>query len=322
MRRTHLAGIFILVATAFSACPGWAPAAPFQKGDIFVNNSIPDKIQQYAANGTLVDTYFGPGAVWEGVGITPDGRVATSFRGPSTGLSEHRAGGINIFGPDGSLSTFPIPQVNLAGDVSVFHDGTIAVSSQFGSTLELYSRFGSHLRSISHPGFAGDRSPFGTAVGPDDTIWCALGRFPTIQHFAKDGTHLGSFEAAANVGDLVVDHVDGTLWFPGQDGNQVYHYSPQGVLLGSFSTLISPQSQRFNGVAMSPERTLYLVSEVSHSIYHYDRSGNILGLIPLASSHQPLFLSVMLIPEPCTVTIAVFVAIAMITVRAVGRVRS
>jgi streptogramin lyase len=285
----------------------WSPAitvgAPFRKGDIFLNNLLPGSIQQYGSDGTLVETYLGPHDYWEGAAITPDGRVATSFRGPLSGFGEQRAGGVYLFQPDGGVTSFSTPQVNLSGDVSVFRDGTIAVSSQWGSTLELYSLSGMHLRSISHSGFAGDRSPFGTAIGPDDTIWCALARFPTIQHFAKEGTHLGSFEAAENIADLVVDHVDGTLWMPGQDGNRVYHYSPQGTLLGSFETLIVPESQRFNGIAMSPQRTLYLVSENSDVIYHYDTSGNLLGQISLATPYHPVVMGVVLVPEPSALTL-------------------
>lgn len=289
----------LMLVAAFTLPSSQLAAAPFQPGDIFLNNLLEPNIQQYRSDGTLADTFTGTSTLWEGAAITPDGRLVTTFRGPRTGLSQYRLGGLNFFDPDGTETSILAPELNLPGDVSVFQDGTLAVSSQFGRSIELFTPAGAHAGSINYSGFVGDNAPLGSTVAPDDTLWVALGRRPTIHQFNQQGVRLGGFDAAFNVGELAIDPVDGTLWLANQNGNTVHQYSTDGVELSSFPTAVVAASQRFNGIAFGPGRTLYVVSEFSDSIYHYNRAGTLLGSIPIAAPNSPLFLSV-IVPEPST----------------------
>lgn len=292
MRRTLQS--LLIVASGFLLA-SQACGAPLRYGDVLVNELFEPAIRQYRADGTLADSYGGS-AIWEGAGVTPDGRLVTTFRGPSTGLSQYRQGGLTFFSPDGTQQSVITPQVNLAGDVSVFRDGTLAVSSQFGSSIEMYDLAGVHLRSITHPAFAGDKSPNGTTIGPDDTLWTASARSPTINHFSKSGAFLGSFNASFDVGEVAVDPVDGTLWLPDENGNRVYNYSPTGLLLSSFITGVPIDNQTFHGIAIGPQRSIYVGSRNSGRVYRYDRGGQLLGSFPVASDYL-VYLNV-IVPEP------------------------
>jgi DNA-binding beta-propeller fold protein YncE len=287
-------------------------AAPFRRGDVLVNHYLPANIQQFR-NGTLIETYPGGGGntIWEGVGLLPDGRIVTTFRGPVTSGNEFRQGGLRFFSPDGTTTSMVRSVLNFPGDVSVFRDGTIAVSNQGDHSIELFSPAGAHLRTISHSVFDGDGAPFGTSIGRDNTIWVAGGDSTTIQHFAKDGTWLGGFSAAAIVGDLVVDPVDGSLWLPDRNGNTVFHYSTSGVQLSSFPTSVPTGIERFEGIGIGADGVIHVISNNSNRVYQYSRSGQPLRSfsVPIGLS-TPLFLTVVNVPEPGTILLLALAAFA------------
>jgi len=140
-----------------------ASAQAFQPGEILVNNfgngtnpTAPNS-QRYSPAGGLVQTYTGsaPGigsdTVWRGAALTPDGNLATTYASPIDSTTP----GVNIFRPDGSLLiTFPTPGVGNGGtigrpgDVSVFADGTLAITSQNANQVAYYSQAGALLRQI------------------------------------------------------------------------------------------------------------------------------------------------------------------------------
>ena len=67
---------------------------------------------------------------------------------------------------------FSTPEVSIPGDVSVFRNGTLAISDQSNSIV-LYSQNGTFQGNITHP-ILDTGSPFGNDMGPDDTLWVAL----------------------------------------------------------------------------------------------------------------------------------------------------
>jgi hypothetical protein len=48
------------------------------------------------------------------------------------------------------------------------------------------------------------------------------------------------------------------------------------------------------------DQTLYVTSQFSTSIFHYSRVGSLLGSIPIGVTGAPVFMSVFLVPEPCS----------------------
>src|SRR5207249_2543642 len=132
-------------------------------------------------------SFTGTGGSWFGASLTPDGMLVTTRRTPTTG--------VNVFSLTvGQVSTFETPEVAFPADVSVFADGTLAVSDQSTSGLagkvELYTSSGSHVGTISLPLSTGQKDPFGSTVAPDNTLWVADQLGHRICHFSEDGALL------------------------------------------------------------------------------------------------------------------------------------
>lgn len=269
-------------------------------GDVLISNlESPAVVRQYRPDGSLVRSYSGTGSAYEGASYNQDGFVITTRRSPSSG--------INIYDSrNGSETTFNTPQVILPGDVGVKSDGSLVVCDQFGRDINMYSPAGVHMGSFTAPILSGgDRNPFGIAMASDDSFWVSLARNPYLIHFAANGTLISQFDAGFHVGDIAIDPVDGTLWIPSRESNTVHQFNTLGVELSSFATSIPISSQSFNGIAISPTRTIYLASEASQVIRHYDRAGNSLGSFQLPSGSSPFVLNVVTdplqVPEPLAV---------------------
>lgn len=278
-------GLFVSVLLATSPFPPAANAEIFRKGDVFTTEN--NNLYHYRADGMFVQTFdtTGGGAL-EGATITKGRKLITTRRGPTPG--------IYIFDADGNRVSFDTPQVSLPGDVSVFSDGTLAVSDQ-GDGVVLYSQADQYLGTISDPVITGVSSPFGSTVGPDDSLWIAMFSAGTAR-FSRDGTLLAAIDPSYEVQDLAVDPIDGTLWIPSPDGF-LHHLTEDGSELSSFMTAATPPFLR--GIAVAADQTLYVTSQNSTSMYHYKPSGELLDDFSLVST-RPLFISVALVPEPAS----------------------
>jgi DNA-binding beta-propeller fold protein YncE len=275
-----LTSLFLL----FAAAPE-IHAAKFQRGDIFstgfINNA--NQLVQYRADGTIVQSFLPTGGGFLGATITVDGKLITTHRFPTSG--------INIFDANGNEVRFPTPTVSITGDVSVFADGTLAISDQ-DDRVELYSQTGVYLGAIWHPSLGRlVSSPFGSAIGPDDTLWVALFNRGAAR-FSRDGAFLGSFNPGFSVQELAVDPVDGTIWIASPTAT-VHQFTADGAELRSFMSAAIPPFLR--GIAVAADQTVYVTSDSSDRIYHYSPNGVLLDSIALAGG--PLFISVLTVPE-------------------------
>ncbi|MBE3120365.1 MAG: PEP-CTERM sorting domain-containing protein [Candidatus Atribacteria bacterium] len=283
-----------------AVCICVSPAlADFRVGDIFLNDFW-GGVQQYRPDGTLVQVFTDTGTRWEGACATPDWRLVTTKREPNIE--------VYVFTADGSKATFPVPEVQFPGDISVFADGTLAIDDQAEHKIELYSTVGTHLGTINVNGVS---AIMGNAVGRDDTIWSSSSTNLQIAHFSKDGTSLGGFVTAFKPGDIAIDPLDGTLWVPDRQTTRVYNLSQEGNVISSFSTLVSPGYVDFTGLAMNADRTLYVTSGLSKAVYHYNTSGQLLDSFSIPSGTTPVFLNVVL-PEPATLMLVALGGLALL----------
>lgn len=284
-----------LAALVGTACAAHAQLVP---GDVLLDNG--NGVQRYNAAGTLVRTYSGTGTNYEGASITPDGNIVSTYRGTGSGK-----GGIVIYRPNGTLlKTFTIPAVSFPGDVSVFADGTLAISDQNSGAagaapaIREYSQAGTLLRSIT--GF-GMNNPFGNTVAPDNTLFLADSGINTIFHFTETGTLLNSFVVTFGPTDLVVHPTDGTLFISDITGN-VVHTTATGTVLGSFASGVSSD---FDGIGLSGDGNyVFAAGAASTTIRKLDSTtGALVSSIPITRSAFPLFLTVVpnaVGPEPAT----------------------
>src|SRR5687767_6943465 len=116
--------------------------AQIPAGELLLNMYTSGRIERFRPDGTHVWTSTGgTGSQWEGCSYTPQGRVVTTRRSP-----DH---GVNVFDSNGAqVHSFTTPQVNFVpGDVSVFSDGTIAVTDQVGK-VHLYTESGAFISTI------------------------------------------------------------------------------------------------------------------------------------------------------------------------------
>ena len=263
-------------------------SAQLRPGDILLNNFGGSNIQVYDGSGQLRQTITGTGGLWEGASLTADFEIVTTHRSPNDG--------INIFSPAGvEVATFDTPQVDIPGDVSVFADGTLAVSDQLGNEVELFSRAGAHLGTISAPGL---RQPFGSAIDIDDTLWVAAAGFGVFQ-FERSGALVGQFNPGFRVSDLTVDFVDGTLWLTNRFSGEVANFTPDGVLLSEFQTSVVGE---LRAIAIDANRRVLVVGEQSTNVLRYGMDGLLLDSFPIDNPEQPLFMTVVPGPEPPSIT--------------------
>ena len=219
--------------------------------------------------------------------VTRDSKLITTHRLSSSSVP---IAGVNIFDANGSEEAFSTPEVSIPGDVSVFRDGTLAISDQSNSIV-LYSQNGTFQGNITHP-ILDTGSPFGSDVGPDDTLWVALiGN--GMARFSRDGSFLGSFEPGFSVRDVSVDPINGTLWIPAPDGT-LHNFESDGTELSSFMTAAT--QPHLQGVAVAPDHSIYITSNLSTELFHYSPDGTFLNSFEIPT--RPLFVSVMLVPEP------------------------
>jgi streptogramin lyase len=261
----------ILAGTVQAQIPG---------GDIFLNVfDNTSRIERFRPDGTHVWTSTGgTGSECEGAAITAQGHVITTIRGPSSG--------IEVFGPNGAQThSFSVPQiVAIPGDVSLFADGTLAVTDQ-GGNVHLYTESGSFLGSMNPLG-AGHL--FGSHVDVNDDLYlCDInGR---ILKLNRAGQLLGTFSVGFSPGDLVTAS-DGTLWVSDRISNKAMHLAADGSSLGGFQTNVSGI---FSGIAMASDGTLLVVGQSSASISRYSTSGTLLGSFPIPGNPAiPLFIGV------------------------------
>jgi hypothetical protein len=209
-------------------------------------------IGHYAADGTFIQQFTGPGEYWEGATLLPDGRVATTRRFPN---------GVNIWTSDGVLTTFDVNAVAfLPGDVNVFQDGTLAISDQDGD-VDLYTTNGVYQGSIG-----GATRYFGGDVDSQNRLWVADpgidGDPPVVHVLTQDGTLLDTIPLTFACGDLVVLD-DGTFWISDYEGNVARRMNAAGDVLEQFNVPQIPGP--FYTIAIAADGTFIMGGSPSFS---------------------------------------------------------
>jgi hypothetical protein len=278
-------------------CTANAAQAAFQPGDILLNVAG-SRVQQFRGDGTLVHSFTPTGVVLEGATPIGNEKFVTTHRSPVPG--------VNIVGSDGAEFTFDLLAGTVPGDVSVFSDGTLAVSDQTNGRILYYSQAGSFLTAASHPDFA-NRAPFGSAVASDNTLWVAAALKPdptssALYHFSSDGSFLGKTPLPFTTYEIAIDPVDGTFWLPNGSGGTLYNFSPGGVELSHFVTAVG---DNFYSVAAASDGSVFVSGVHETSVYHYGRAGEFLGSFNIGTSGKPIFMSIVAVPEPTTLPTAI-----------------
>ena len=291
-----------MTALVGSAVTAWLTGIPAfaqapAPGDILLNTFTDQNVLLYNPAGGLRNTYTdGATMAWEGAGLTPDGNIVTTFRLPDAG--------VKIFTPAGvQIGAFATPETLIAGDISVFADGVLAIADQQNQRVLLYSQSGTLLNTLSAPGAI---DPFGNYVDPaTDTLWQADVNGNQIDHFTESGTLLGSFATTFRPSDLVVDPTDGTLWVSDRTNELVQHLSPLGVVLSNFDSGLVGTT----GIGISANgATLYVAGHASGVVHEFTRTGVSVGSFAIVGGDAatPLFLTVVpsaAAPEPGTLAL-------------------
>ena len=261
-------------------------AGPFLPGEILVNEFTGNSVQRYSATGTLLQTFTGTGTGWSGVALTPDGNLVAGHRNPSVGL--------DIFSPDGTqLTSFAATGAGSVNDVSVFPDGTLALSDSTHVTVQFWSQAGALLQTVALPAF---QTPVGSTLGSDGILYVACGN--RMARVSAGGVLLGTVSLTFQPADLVMNSVDGTLWVSGLASSipMVEHITTTGTVLGSFDPGLTGT---FAGIGLAPDNnSLYVTSSNSTVVKHFDLSGSLIDSFALTSPRTPFFMTVVPAPEP------------------------
>jgi streptogramin lyase len=299
----------LLACTSLSAARARAEFIP---GDILLNNlgsSNSSNIQQYSPSGVLKQTFTGTGEGWQGASLTQGGNLVTTFRnnGPS-------GPGVDIFSPNGTqIASFSTTQVSAAGDVSVFPDGTLAISDQVGSRgIALYSQIGTYRGTLALPGAS---NPLGNVIAADGSLWVTDVTADRLFHLNESGTVLANFAVGFNPTDVVVDRVDGSLWVSDFGAPTIHHLSSTGLDLGNFSSAAPGRSV---GIGFAPNGALWTTSDFASNLYQYSTTGDLLTQFPLVDTGAfPFVLTVVpaSVPEPSSFMLAILSFIALAALR-------
>jgi DNA-binding beta-propeller fold protein YncE len=268
-------------------------AAGLVPGDVVVDEFGASNVQLYRPDGTLIQTFSGTGARWEGAWVTPDGNLVTTFRSPSSG--------VDIFNPSGiQVASFGIATNGAPGGLSVFADGLLAINDQSGAIRE-YRQDGTFVRTVN---LADVNTPFGSAVGSDNILYVTGVGSKVIGRVTESGQVLSSIPLSFTPGDLV-RAADGTFYVSGRFDDLVHHISASGQDLNDFSIGLGGA---FDGIALGADgRSLFVTTESSTVVRQFDLAGHPLaGGFTLDSPDTPLFLAVVpaaAVPEPASVVL-------------------
>jgi streptogramin lyase len=214
--------------------------------------------------------------------------------------------GVNIFRPDGTqVASFGTPTItsDFPGDVSVFADGTLAISDQLGDAIHMYDQSGHFVRTVNVP--AGTH-PLGSTVGADGILYVAGLFAKDILRIEADGTQLGSIALGFGPGE-VVRAADGTLWVSDSSSGDAVHIKTDGTVLLSFAIGLGPSGD-FLGLALAPDgNSLYVTRTTSTVVKQFDLSGSQIGQFDIVDPANPTFLtaaSSSAAPEPSGLALA------------------
>src|SRR5688572_6912662 len=158
-----------LAASLLLAGSAQAQMAP---GDVLVTvHDFSSRLLCLRPDGTLRWTGTGgTGDDWVGCAVTAQGNVVVTRAAP--------ARGVNVFDRDGvQIHSFATPQIISAADISVFSDGTLAISDV--GKIELYTESGSYLGAMHPP--AANR-PWGTHVDRNDHLFVCDQGYASVPH--------------------------------------------------------------------------------------------------------------------------------------------
>lgn len=298
----QIAHVFVWFACLTTLVFADRSAAAIKYGDVLVTQ-FSGGIAQFDANGTPAPMMIASGTRdWRiGAAFTPDGLFVTTRRTAFTTDC-----GVEIYDRTGALvRSFATPETGLAGDVSVFADGTIAVVSQAGA-VKYYDPTGTYLSSLAVPS-GGGPALFGSMIAPDDSLWLCDGR-GKIFHYRQDGTLLNDFVVGNTPTDIAWDPSDGSLWLAKAFNHFLYHYSTAGVQLGSFALNLGVSNPR--GVALGLDGSIFVSDYNTNLLTRYSRSGELLQTITAPTDASELI--AIALPEPATMAPLVFATLALL----------
>ncbi len=298
------------IALTYVCCMGLCAEtarAEFAPGDILLNrfsNSGPagNSIQQYSPSGVLKQTFTGTKKAWEGVALTPEGNLVTTYRNDSTGES-----GVHIFNPAGTqIQSFSTSStISFPADIGVFPSGNLAISSQLDN-VHVYGQDGTYIDTIVLPSSS---TAVGSYMQPNGTLWVTDFIANRLYAVLENGTVLLNETLSFSPNDLVV--TTDSIWVTDQYHPIIHQLDLFGVEQASFTTPVLDGSSS-KSIAIAPDGTLWTTSTVATSIYHYSTTGELLGSIPVAGDGFPLYLMIVPAPEPNSIVLATWALIAAI----------
>ncbi len=283
-------------------CAGLA-GGTFETDDVLVTSFDGANTAQYRNLALENEFDLASTEFWVSAAAHAGGDLVAVYRGPSSNAAVVSAAGnlINSF----AVSSF-VPT-----DVDLLLDGTLAVAIQNTDRIELYSLAGLNIGFFQSTG--GDGT-FGIDVAPDGTLWAVNRNSTDVDHFAADGTELGTFALSFEPGDVAADPLDGSLWITQRDGNTLRHFTSTGALINSFSTSVTGN---FDGLALTSDGTILVSGSGAAIVYRYASDGATLGTFSLDAGSPPFRLNV--VPEPSAAVGAVG---ALLTVLGLRRSRN
>ncbi len=276
-----------LLTLALAATAPNSAQAQVQPGDVFFVHSALGA-PHLTATGADGSVHFQMqdvnGTDWISGTRLSDGNYVVHDNGPNPTLRIHNEYGTAL----GGISMTGV--TSYSSDIDAFSDDAIAVSVR-DEGLRVYDLQGTLLNTISAPGML---KPFGIQVQADDTVWVVdqqnwpVATGGRVVHIDRSSNVLHSFDIAFNPADVATGP-DGSLWIADYTNGDVYHYHPDGTLLGSFSAQIQAGSKSLWSISVASDGMIWTSGHYEDTVRCFDPQGNVVTQFDLLVPGNSVF---------------------------------
>jgi tripartite motif-containing protein 71 len=180
-------------------------------------------------------------------------------------------------------ATRPVGDLCAPGGIAMGPDGTVYVADSGNHRVQRFSGDGVFLGTWGRLGHEDGQFERPTAIGAgsDGTLFVADAQRGRLQRFGPNGAYRGAWpeEEYREVAGLDVDR-DGTVWLV-TEGGQVEHRTDDGAVLATWKALPKRPGQigsgYAGGLAVAPDRSIYVTDWLNEHIERYDSAGNLIA---------------------------------------------
>lgn len=261
-----------------------ADIATDAEGNLYVVDTLNQRVQKFAPDGTVVATVGEPGS-GDGQFRNPHGPDYEPNEGP-WGIAVDDAGNVYVadtwnnriqkFTADLEFVAAWGEQDGLFGprDIAIDADGNLLVADTGNKRIVKYSPAGELITTFGTDGAAAGQfnEPSSISVAPNGDIYVADYWNRRVQHFDPQFNYVGEFRIGTWGSQGITDRAylvaleDGTIVATDPANGQVIVYGPDGRWLGAWRLVPEDEVSRPVGITIGPDLAVYVTDGAASKI--------------------------------------------------------